>query len=559
MKNGNHTLVRGAVGLALTLALPMAAHAAGPAKASKADVAAAQEAEIQGVRDQIQALVERLNKLEAANAQLQQSNAQLAQQNAELKAQGEKVEKLEKAAATAEKARDDQSDSIAKVAAKVASVAAGNGIELYGVLDAGIASVQHSLTPSTTFSSTFQAFDAVPVSIANGAGGQTGVMNGGLQDSRWGIRGNKDIGNGLRVTFALESGINLPTGTLNSQAGALAAQTSDKTTSGSTTTTLSHAASVAANSAMNGQLFGRQAWVGVGKEGIGTLQIGRTYNPLNDVFAVYDPALKADGFSPFGISGTIGGGGGISEMTRLDNSVKYVGKFGNVNLSAAYALGGAGGIADANSGYALNAGYDNGQFGVQVIYDNFRNVIKEGNTTWSVTTPYYLKGTLTDVSDITIALKAKVTDEILLKGGFQHYALEKASRQLTSTSVVDGMLYGIPTVFASYADGEQKVDIYFFGGDYTVSHNFVLSAGYYDFSYDAWKTAGGLAIPSGGIKDAVLIADYTIGKNTDWYFGYMHSNFSGQKGSSAISTSSGAAAPNFSTNSIVGSGLRFKF
>jgi predicted porin len=269
--------------------------------------------------------------------------------------------------------------------------------------------------------------------------------------------------------------------------------------------------------------------------------------------------MKADGFSPFGISGTVGGGGGVSEMTRLDNSVKYLGKFGNVNVVAAYALGGAGGIADANSGYALNVGYDNGVFGAQVVWSAFRNVIKESNTTWSVTAPYYLKGTLYDANDLTVALKAKATDDLTLKGGFEHLTLEKASRQLSSTSVVDGMLYGIPTTFASYADGDQKVDIYFLGGEYKVTPRLVVAAGYYDMSFDSWKTAAGLSVPSGGVKDAVAIVDYTLGKNTDWYVAYMHSDLSGQKGASAISTSSGAASPNFSSNSILGSGLRFKF
>lgn len=549
--------VRFAVSAALGVALPMTALGAHGDKEQAAITA--QETEIQAVRDQVQALVDRLNKLEAANAQLKQSNETLAQENAQLKAQDDKIQRLEKAVSADDKARDAQTDSIAKVAAKVASVAAGNGVELYGVLDAGIATIQHSLAPSTTFSSTFQAFDPVPTTIANGTSGQTAVMNGGLQDSRWGIRGDRDIGSGLRVTFALESGINLPTGTLNSQAAAVAAQTGDKTTSGSTTTTLSHAASVAANSALNGQLFGRQAWIGLGKDGVGTLEIGRTLNPLFEMFAAYDPVMKADGFSPFGISGTVGGGGGVSEDTRIDNSVKYIGKFGDVNLSAVYAVGGAGGISDANTGYVLNAGYDNGTFGAQVVFSSFRNEIKESNTTWSVTSPYYLKGTLYDSNDLTIALKAKVTDALTLKGGYQHYTLEKASHQLTSTSVVDGMLYGIPTTFASYADGDQKVDVYFVGGDYKVTSRLLFAAGYYDFSYDAWQTAAGLAVPSGGIKNEVALVDYTLGKNTDWYVAYMHADFSGQKGSSAISTSSGAAAPNFSTNSILGSGLRFKF
>ena len=560
MTSINRYLVRGAVAIALSVAVPFAAQA-GTAKDKDKDKEqiATQQTEIQSVRDQIQMLVDRLNKLEAANAQLQQSNAQLVQQNAELKAQGEKVEKLEKAVASSEKARDDQSDSIAKVAAKVASVAAGSGVELYGILDAGVATIQHSLTGGTTFSSTFQPFDPVSQGIAVGKGGQTQMYNGGLNDSRWGIRANKDIGNGLRVTFALESGFNLPTGQLNNQAINMAGTTGVKTTSGTTTTTTSHTASINLNSALDGQLFGRQAWVGIGKDGIGTLQLGRNTNPIGDVLGGYDPALKADLFSPFGISGTIGGGGGVSELTRLDNSAKYVAKFGDVNVTAAYAIGGAAGIPSADQGYVVNVGYENKLFGAQFVYSSFRNAIKDGTNTWSVTSPYYLKDTLYDVNAMLVALKAKPTDNLTLKGGFEHYALTKPSLTLTSTSVTDGMIFGIPATFTSYTDGNQPVDIYFVGGDYKFSPKVLVALGFYDFAYGSYKTASNLAIPSGGIKDVSLIFDYTLGKNTDWYVGYMYSQFGGQKGASAISTSTGAASPNFSTNSILGSGLRFKF
>jgi len=133
MKTLNRYLVRTAVVLALSAALPMSAQAAG---AKEKESIKAQQAEIQSVRDQVQTLVDRLNKLEAANAQLQKSNsqlqasnAQLAEQNTQLKTQGDT---LEKAVAGAEKARDDQSDAIAKTAAKVAATDWASKIKITG-------------------------------------------------------------------------------------------------------------------------------------------------------------------------------------------------------------------------------------------------------------------------------------------------------------------------------------------------------------------------------------------------------------------------------------------
>ncbi len=120
MKSHTRFLVATGVALALGMGLPLVAQASPSAK--QKEQLAAQQNEIQTVRDQVQALVDRLNKLEAANAQLQQSNAQLQGMNADLKAQSEKVEKIEQAVTTGEKARDAQSDAIAKTAAKVGAV-----------------------------------------------------------------------------------------------------------------------------------------------------------------------------------------------------------------------------------------------------------------------------------------------------------------------------------------------------------------------------------------------------------------------------------------------------
>jgi general bacterial porin, GBP family len=542
-----------AVWVALGGGAPLLAQAEGHATKAKVEadapaVPSATADEVKAIREQMQALADRLNKLE-------ESNHRLEQENADLKAQGAK---LAQGQSEADKAKDAQSDAIAKTAAKVAAVAAGNGVELYGILDVGYATIDHSLVGGNSFSSTFQPFDPVAQSIATGANGQTGMINGGLQDSRWGIRGNRDVGDGFKVFFNLESGINLPSGTLNNNDGTIAGTSSVKTTSGSTTTTLSHAATIATNSSLNGQLFGRQAFLGVSHGDWGAIAFGRVYNPTYDVFSTYDPAMKADVFSPFGISGTVGGGGGVSELSRIDNSAKYTNKFGHFNVGAVYTIGGAAGISDANSGYAVNAGYDNGTAGVQVVYTSYKDVIKAGTNTWSVTSPYYLKGTLYNTESLLIAGKVKASDEVTFKGGFEHYALSKAHTQLTATSVVDGMLWGVPTTFASYGDDTQNVDIYFFGGDYKLTPKVTIAAGYYDFRYGAYTT-GGHAIPTGSIQDLSLIVDYTFAKQLDWYFGYMHSQFGGQKGDAAISTSTGAASPNFSSNSVLGSGLRFKF
>jgi predicted porin len=69
--------------------------------------------------------------------------------------------------------------------------------------------------------------------------------------SRWGLKGNDDLGGETRAIFQLENGYNLSTGTLG----------------------------------QGGLEFGRQAWVGLANQGWGTLTIGRQYDPVVDMVA----------------------------------------------------------------------------------------------------------------------------------------------------------------------------------------------------------------------------------------------------------------------------------
>lgn len=66
---------------------------------------------------------------------------------------------------------------------------AETSVQLYGTLDAGLGWTRVS-----------------------GEGSQRDVLSGGQTDSLWGIRGHEDLGDGLRATFNLESGIDLATG-----------------------------------------------------------------------------------------------------------------------------------------------------------------------------------------------------------------------------------------------------------------------------------------------------------------------------------------------------------
>jgi predicted porin len=87
-----------------------------------------------------------------------------------------------------------------------APAAAADSVELYGVLDTGIARVEHSLNFDPN-----HPVEIIPYANAPGMHSVVGMYNGGLSASRWGIRGTEDMGNGMKAIFDLESAINVRT------------------------------------------------------------------------------------------------------------------------------------------------------------------------------------------------------------------------------------------------------------------------------------------------------------------------------------------------------------
>jgi len=161
------------------------------------------------------------------------------------------------------------------------------------VVVAAAAAVQAQTANSVTVYGIVDAY----VQAAHGASTLTRVQSGGQSGSRIGVKGNEDLGGGLRAIFTIESGINLDDGT-NGQ----------------------------------GAFWGRQAFVGLVSP-YGQLTLGRQYG------SVY--TLTSD-FSEFsnGVTGAstavIGGFGGYEPVrgsanaatgnggpARVNNSIKY--------------------------------------------------------------------------------------------------------------------------------------------------------------------------------------------------------------------------------------------
>jgi predicted porin len=205
-------------------------------------------------------------------------------------------------------------------------------VTVYGIVDAGL-----------RYGSGLDAAYAASSTSAT-------VVNSGINStSRFGFRGTEDLGGGLKAVFNLESGINADTGA-------------------STNAT---------------KLFDRAANVGLQGDW-GTLTAGRQTTVLADVVGAVDPlASRFASFNPnVGIAALsahrlaieYGPAGSTTGSYRLDNSVKYTGRFSDFSVRAMHGFGEQAGSSSKLSSSGLGAGYQSGAYTAALAYARFQNV-----------------------------------------------------------------------------------------------------------------------------------------------------------------------------------------
>lgn len=143
-----------------------------------------------------------------------------------------------------------------------AASAAGSGssLNLYGVIDACLVS--------------YRSATGAPLQL-NGGGCYYG--------SRYGFRGNEDLGGGLHAYFVLEGGFAVDTGMYS-----------------------------------QGRLFGRKSLVGLGG-GMGAIEAGRDYSPTFYLETPIDPMQQGIG----GVLSTMWSGSPGTSAGRTDNAISY--------------------------------------------------------------------------------------------------------------------------------------------------------------------------------------------------------------------------------------------
>ena len=282
---------------------------------------------------------------------------------------------------------------------------------------------------------------------------------------------------------------------------------------------------------------------------LGSVALGRNYNPIYDIVTDYDPVMQSQTFSPLGASNSIGGGGGYSENVRIDNSLKYKNSFGPVKLGLLYKVGGQAGNSSAGSAYALNLGYEEGPFGVQAVYEAFTDSLKSATSTVAG------EVNVTNYNTSAYIVAAKyLFDNFTVRGGYESYTLKAPSDALATLGITNFAGYTIANAGAASANfsaAEQTTRIAFIGGDYNFTPALNLALGFYD--QDPQQSADKKQL-SGNIYSYSALLDYHFSRRTDVYAGLMYSQYKGANYSAPF-----VAGGDNTSNYVTGFGIRTKF
>ncbi|TKC88284.1 porin [Trinickia terrae] len=169
------------------------------------------------------------------------------------------------------------------------------------------------------------------VGYVSNAGGakEYALYSGTNQNNRWGFRVREDLGGGLAAVAQLESGFDITTGNLG----------------------------------QNGRMFGRQAWVGLQSNTLGTVTFGRQYDAFFDYIAQFS-APYASG----GLAAHPGDSDNLMGSWRYNNSIKYATPVWNgFSAEALYAMSNSTDFA-LNRAWSTGVRYTGNRFSVAAAY-----------------------------------------------------------------------------------------------------------------------------------------------------------------------------------------------
>ncbi|MFM0335714.1 porin [Paraburkholderia fungorum] len=322
-----------------------------------------------------------------------------------------------------------------------------------------VAGVAHAQSSVTLYGSIDEGFEYV----SNLGGHADYALVSGTQQlgNRWGLKGKEDLGGGLSAVFQLENGFNINNG----------------------------------SALPNGQMFGRQAYIGIASENIGTLTFGRQYDSVVDYVAPLTATASWGGTlfaHPFDHDN-------INETFRIDNSAKYTSaNYAGLQFGGVYGFSNQAGAFADNRVWSIGTKYQNGPLSLAAAYMNIDNA--SATTVGAVTGSPYLSG------------------QQRVAGAGVNYAIGTATLGFvyTHTDIVDRPTFPVSTL---------KFD------NFEVNAKFDITAACYVaamYTYTKESITSSIGHNSPHRNEVGVMADYRLSKRTDVYAQTVYQKASGQ-------------------------------
>lgn len=336
--------------------------------------------------------------------------------------------------------------------------------------------------------------------------GRLYMTNGAITNSRWGLRGSEDLGNGLKAIFVLENGFDLSTG----------------------------------RSGQNNRMFGRQAFVGVSGDQVGAVTLGRQYDSVVDYLG------------PLALNGTQYGGtlashpfdnDNLNNSVRINNAVKFASAdFGGFKFGGLYGFSNAAGSFADSRAYSAGASYTFGGLTAAAAYlqlngggsvSNPAGAVASGDSTFNAARQRTYGGGL----------------NYAFGGGNVGFVFTQT--QLNNASSIGSAASGIANGFALNGESARFTN-------YEVNGRYSLTP--------AWTVAGAYTFTDARLNGAspkynqfTLQTDYALSKRTDVYAeaAYQHVHNTGNSGITADIV--GMSASSTDTQVVGTVGIRHRF
>ncbi|GJH31020.1 porin [Caballeronia novacaledonica] len=336
----------------------------------------------------------------------------------------------------------------------------------------------------------------------------------GLYGSRWGMTGVEDLGGGLRAIFTLESGINLN----NGQFG------------------------------QGGTAFGRQAFVGLSSDRMGSLTFGRQYDMIFYYPLPLTPGTLVGGPAPV----HPGDVDNAANSIRINNSIRYMSpSFHGLTFGGEYSVGGIAGNVTANSGYSVGTAYAYGPFKIGAAFEYFKD--PTSSTPGSGFFTAYANGVSTLSQSLNKGyVSAQAYQSAVLAA---NYTIGKL---VLATSLSNAQYANLGTAFANGTARFNNVDV---GATYLITP-FLFVGGSYDYmTSKGVRTSDGQTVGNQHYHQLALLTDYLFSKRTDVWFtvGWQHASGTSSIGSPAVADIDSLGDSSNNHQLLLRLGLKHKF